>query len=139
MSQHVLYQIQYGKSSTRQKKIYTSDGTLLITKKHVNAFLVSLRDDNDKELYKKQLPEVSSYNAGSEVTMGGYDVYIDIAKENINIPSSTSNEAVNQATIAKQPSKEVRSSLSTPLPSSTSATNQRPALKTATNHLKTSI
>ena len=83
------FQIQYGKSTSRQKKIFTSDGSLHITIKNDNAYIISLRDYDNKEIYKKQVPDATTYSVGKEISLGGFDIYIDLEKE--NIPTTIKN------------------------------------------------
>lgn len=86
-----IFQIQYGKSSTRQKKIFTSDGTLSIIQKNATSYQVAISDDCEKEIYRRQVTDASVYQLGKEMNIGAFDIYIDSEKENKNFPANSVN------------------------------------------------
>ena len=89
--------VQYGKTGTRQKQLYTDDGDLQIITKASNAWLAILRDSDGKEVFRRPLSDLKSLIVGNGMPFGQISVYIDCEKESGGIKNS---HASNNATTA---------------------------------------
>lgn len=93
--------VQYGKTGTRQKQLYTDDGELQITAKSSNAWVAILREANvgRKEVCRLNMADLKSLVVGNSISLGQMKIYIDSEIESNDMKSNL--EVANSANVTK--------------------------------------
>lgn len=99
--------VQYGKTGTRQKQLYTDDGELQIISKSSNAWIAILREGaGGKEVFRRPMSDLKSLVVGAGVSFGQISVYIDSEKENKSLATMSNPSHANTTNVTNSLSED---------------------------------